>query len=239
MALLSDEFRGGTRPAPPDQIYPIASPARNHGDGSVIAESYADMTHAAEHFGRHAANVEASRDLYSPQGRQRQLQAWGSTDAAKQVDAAEQAAEKYAADAAAERDRTRAELSPEGETAHDELKAQRNWARAQRALDAAQGGNLAATAQRLIRDAQPGELGTLLEELPAYLNSRGAQSNWIAPPLQQVAPEYAAANQDAANAQRALEITRHNARVIREAVASGRRPATGTLVDPTRFDRGH
>lgn len=66
----------------------------------------------------------------------------------------------------------RQDLSPCGDTA-TELRATRCWNRHKTVLDSAEGGGLSAAARQAITNADRVELGTLLEELPAYLASRG------------------------------------------------------------------
>lgn len=124
-------------------------------------------------------------------------------------------------------------MSPNAETA-GELRASRYLQRVIRNLDGKDGGALFEEANRLVSSATREELGTLLQELPSYLQSRGSTTDWLDAAVGQVVPEFASARAEHKKAEQALQVMRTNVQFVRQAFANGR-PATH-LIDPARFD---
>ena len=77
-------------------------------------------------------------------------------------------------------------------------------------------------AQKLIAKADRTELGTLLQELPAYLEARGHTTEWIDAAVGQAVPEYAQATKKHQKAKQAVTITEYNALSLRKSFAEGR-----------------
>jgi hypothetical protein len=111
--------------------------------------------------------------------------------------------------------------------------AGRFWARTKSLLDNAKEGPFG-MAQRLIATADRTELGTLLQELPAYLQTRGHTTEWIDTAVGQVAPEYARATKQLKTSKQALIIAEHNAQSLRRSFAEGR--SMSILADARQYD---
>src|SRR4029077_4551539 len=76
-------------------------------------------------------------------------------------------------------------------------------------------------AQKLIANASDVELGTLLRELPAYLEAQGMPTDWIYTAVGQRVPEYAQAVKRQQKAQQALTIAEHNRKSLQTSFAAG------------------
>jgi hypothetical protein len=186
-------------------------------DGSVVEQAHATFTHAKTAFEKFLNNI--PREHYSADGLDAQIKKFGDTGAAKAVDEAVEQVRARADKAGAQVDKIRRDLSPNGDTAA-ELRATRYWNRTQAVLDTAKEGAFGA-AQKLIAEADREQLGTLLQELPSYLQSHGHTSDWIDTAVGQVVPEYAQAARQRHKAQQALTITEYNAKSLRKLFAQG------------------
>lgn len=200
-------------------------------DASLVEAAHATMIRAKARFERHLSGIERSH--YSAEGVHDEIRSFTSTDDARAIDKAVEQVRQLRGDAQANVDAIRRALSPDGDTAA-ELRALRSWARAQKLLDNAGPVKLVATAEDLITNAVPDELGTLLQELPAYLRSRGQASDWIDGAVTRVVPEYRRARERLTKADQALQITEYNARSLHRGFGSGRPPRV--LADPSRYD---
>jgi hypothetical protein len=89
-------------------------------------------------------------------------------------------------------------------------------------------------AQKLIADADRTELGTLLQELPAYLQAHGVTTDWIDAAVSQAVPEYAQATRQAKAAKQALTIAEYNALSLRKSFAQGR--SISVITDARKYD---
>ncbi|MGO8938472.1 MAG: hypothetical protein ACLQLO_15565 [Mycobacterium sp.] len=92
-------------------------------------------------------------------------------------------------------------------------------------LTARKAGKLAAKVQTAIANAAPAERAVLIEEAPAYLESRRLPSSFIEPTVAQVAPELAAVDAELKRARIDQQKVKYNANTVKNAVAAGR-PAT-------------
>jgi len=124
------------------------------------------------------------------------------------------------------------DLSPNGDTAA-ELRANRYRDRVIRRLDVKDPGQLFNAANEELAGATREGLGTLLQELPSYLQSRGVTTDWIDAAVAQVVPEFAAARAELKKAESAFQITRQNVGFLKQGFANGR-PAT-VLADPAKY----
>jgi chromosome segregation ATPase len=209
------EDRVYTPPETPEPFEPPRVTARAVTvDGSVIEQAHAAMVHAHNEFQKHIAKTEESRHLYTADGHRDQIAQFDNTQAAKAVDAAVTQVQERADKAAAQVDKVRRQLSPNGDTAA-ELRATRYWNRTKAILgNAKEGAGIAA--QKLIANADREQLGTLLQELPDYLQTHGQTSDWIDAVVAQAVPEYGAARTQLTKAQNALLVTRSNAESLRK-----------------------
>jgi hypothetical protein len=192
------------------------------------ADSYAAQVNAKKSFEQHLANVRANKDL-TPQGTENAIAAFANTPAAQAVDTAHEVMQQHAADAHANVDAIRKALTQPGDSAQ-ELRNSRIWDRAKRVLDNADDGRVGTVAQRLISSADRPMLGVLHEELPAYLDSRGVDSDWLPTAFEQSVPELAKASQDARQAQRHADVIAANTAALKRGFAGGAAPPK--LVDP-------
>lgn len=176
---------------------------------------------------------------YSEDGLRRKVQAFADTPAAKAVDAALTAAERVRDKAQADLDKAMRALSPAGDTAQ-ELRNGRAWDRARRILDAAAPGKVTTEAENFLRNADPAERGVLIQEIPAYLKSRGIEFNAsMRLIIAQVAPEYADAMQRAADAEKVYILTRENVKAFRGNLARLSNPSgyhRPMLVNARQYD---
>jgi hypothetical protein len=229
MATMNDEFGGGAAPDPREPHH-VEARASATGD-TPVAQSFSGMTNVNKQFQQHLDETQRNAPHYSPDGLKAQIAAFADSPAAKSVDGYEQAVLQREAQAAAEADRRLRERAPDGDTV-TELRNDRAWARAQRALDSAD--SPVATAKELIDKADRAELGVLLQELPAALEAKGQPTHWINAAVAEVVPEYAEARDNLAKARQAATVVRHNATATREGFRRGRPPVK--LVDPSPYD---
>lgn len=208
------------------QPSPVAARAV-HVNGTVIAQAHAAMENAQSAFTKHLDEIQ--RDRYSSKGLREQIANFVDTDAARAVDKAVEQVRQRRDQAQIEADEVRRNLSPSGDTP-SELRATRYWNRTKGVLDTVDPGQLLYTAQDLIAKAERAELGTLLQELPAYVQARGQTTEWLDPAVAQVIPEYGSARAQLTKAQQACIIAEHNAKSLRTSFAQGR--SATVLVDP-------
>jgi hypothetical protein len=198
-------------------------------NGEPVAAADVAIKHADAAFADHVASTPSDGSL-SPTGVKNYIQQFADSPAYKAVgDAVQKVAD--AADAAdANVDSVRAGLSSDGDAA-TELRNTRFWNRTQRTLDSvSDAARLSTTAQDLVKNATPDQLGVLLDELPSYLLSKGVPSGWLDAATTTVVPELADAKADAALAHKALQVTSYNAKLVQDKVpqtssAFGYRPS--------------
>ncbi|MGY4646523.1 hypothetical protein [Mycobacterium sp. URHB0021] len=228
----SAEERGYRPPAPPEPPFqpPQVTVRAVKVDGSIVEQAHAAFSHAKDAFEKFLDGI--PREHYSPEGLTAQIAKFSDTEAAKAVDTALANVRARADQAAAQVDRIRAGLSPNGDVAA-ELRAGRYWDRTKAVLDSAKEGAFG-KAQKLIADADGEQLGTLLQELPAYLAAHGHPSDWIDTAVGQVVPEYAQAAKRLKKAKQAAIIAEFNARSLRASFGKGL--ATTVITDARGYD---
>jgi hypothetical protein len=226
-------YRGGfVRADRADDYQPTQVTARAANvSGTAIEQAHATMAHAKAQFEKHLDGIQ--RDRFSAEGLREQIANFADTDAARAVNTAVEQVQQRRDQAQTQADKVRRDLSPSGDTAA-ELRAARYWNRTKGVLDTLDSGQLLPTAQDLIAKADRTELGTLLQELPAYVQARGQTTEWLDPALAQVVPEFGRAREQLTKAEQALQITEHNANALRRGFTEGRPPTV--LVEPGGYD---
>jgi hypothetical protein len=228
--LAEDRMYKGP-PLPPEPFTaPRVSASAVKVDGSVVEQAHAAFTNAKTAFEKFLNDV--PREHYSADGLTAQIKKFGDTDAARAVDAAVANVRDRADKATAQVEKIRRDLSPNGDTAA-ELRATRFWNRTKAVLDTAKEGAFGA-AQKLIANADREQLGTLLQQLPSYLQTRGLPSDWIETAVGQVVPEYAQAAKQHQKAQQALTIAEYNAKSLRTSFDKGY--SSSILTDARLYD---
>lgn len=224
-------------PAPPPPPTPVLNTqARPKDDAKPIAAAAALLKNAAKKFEHHIASVNpAGLDqarLHS------EISAFAKSPAAAQIDEALAIAERREAEAQQAVADIVAGLSPQGDTAQ-ELRNSRAWERAARQLDAAPGDHIAEVARKLVANSTDDELGVLLAELPAYLDAKGAGSDWLEHVTAARVPELAAAQKAAQKAAQSRQIVAHDAALLRGRIANTTAPKAYTpvaFIDTTKYD---
>jgi hypothetical protein len=216
-------FAPGSSPAP-------VAAAQASGQTTVTAAHLA-MTAAQKAHQQHLEELQRRETKFSPEGYADEVATFAKTPEAKAVEQHAAAVVERRNQAAADYDRTLAELSPAGDAAQ-ETRNSRTWERHRRAIDSAK--SPVAAARVAINQADAAELAVLLEEVPAHLAATGAPTDWINGAVEQRAPKLAAARTAFDKANQAVTATQYNAARLQEGFATGRPPVT--LVDPTRFD---
>jgi len=217
--------------APPWQPPDVIAPALNF-EGTCVQQAHAAITHAQSEFRKHIEATDAGKGNFSPEGYQAQIAAFQNTAAARAVDTALESVTAHRDAAAAQVAKVKRDLSPNGDTAA-ELRANRYRDRVIRRLDVKDPGQLFNAANEELAGATREELGTLLQELPSYLQSRGVTTDWIDAAVAQVVPEFAAARAELKKAESAFLITRQNVGFVKQGFANGR-PVT-VLADPAEY----
>jgi hypothetical protein len=232
MASINDEHQAGYR-APVNEFHFEAQPPRVTG-GTPVSRADARIYNAVEGFQQHVEFIDSRHDL-SPEAKVAAVRAWGSTDAARDLDGAVSEVVQRRDEAAAKVDQERRKLTPELDTA-GELRAGRIRDRAIRQLEGSDSTKLVATARHLIENADPAELGVLAEEVRPFLESKGAPTNWLEPVIANAAPDYAAKRAELQQTELALQVTRVKASTAKESFQRGNAPTSLGLLDPTRYD---
>jgi hypothetical protein len=200
--------------------------------GTVVERADAAFAHALASLDKFRSSIETQH--YTQEGLAAHLSKFADTDAAKAVDKAVDSLQARADQAAAKLAKIEADLSPDGDTAA-ELRATRFWDRTKPLLDNAKEGAVI-RAQKLISAATREQLGTLLQELPAYLEALNQPTDWITAAIGQAVPEYAQAAKQHRSAQQALLIGKTNAQNLRRAFTSGHMGSQVVLVDSRKYD---
>lgn len=137
-----------------------------------------------------------------------------------------------AADADAAQQRVRDTLNGASVKPEDENRARRVWDRAVRLLDSKSGpAEVSAAAGNLVANADPADVAIYGEELPAYLESRQAPSDWLDAALAQKIPGAADAAAESKLKQKQLAVVRSNHDRLVHAVKADVDPPY--LVDPS------
>jgi hypothetical protein len=222
-------------PAPPQFRAPDVSAAALNGKGTVAQKACDSIAHAHKEYAKHIEATNAQRDNYTQQGYEHQIALFHETSAAKAVQPAVDAVHRRRDEAALKVDLARRALSPNGDAAA-ESRATRLRDRVIRQLDALDdNGQAFARAQQIVTDATPEELGTLLQELPAYMESRGSSSGWIEPLVAEKVPAYGQAKAQLQKADAAVQIVNLNMRHLQDAYGRGQ-TRTPHFTDPAGYD---
>jgi hypothetical protein len=198
------------------------------------------MVHAKNEFQKHIDRTNESRNHYTDEGYQDQINRFQQTEAAKGVDRAVESVRARRDQAQAQVDKIRRELTQPGDAAQ-ESRNSRFWDRTKAVLDTLEPGQLFTAAEELLAKADRAELSVLAEELTPYIKSRGgiseivdnrtgAKQELIDIALTRHVPEYAEAKKQFAKAASALQFVETNAGFLRRGFAEGRTPYV--LTDP-------
>ncbi|SHY74926.1 hypothetical protein [Mycobacteroides abscessus] len=223
---------GYVEPDPPEDVRLVPGNVRSRVpefEGTSYEQVGALFAHVQKEFNKHIEKTLADSHLYTREGLSRQLDLFEQTDAAKAVEGAIEKMKAVEAQAQQDLDRVRGKLSPRGDAAA-ESRASRFWHRSERLLDASKEKHH--VARELVQKATDEELGTLLEELPVYLKSVGAQTSWLDEEVARRAPEYGAAKQRLRRASQAVVQVNGSATLLRNAMRERRAMRT-----PIRFNR--
>lgn len=200
-------------------------------EGTAAENAYQAALHTQAMMSRYLERIDESK--FSPEGLQDVLAQFEKTDSVKAFEKTVAQVQERRDQAAARMEHLKRELSPAGDTAA-ELRASRYWDRTKAVLDGAKEGAFA-KAQKLLATADRTELGTLLQELPAYLEAHGQPSDWIDAVVGQIIPEYGKAKRQLTNAEKVFQITEYNTQITRKYLAEPRsyRPR---VIDPRKHD---
>src|ERR1700739_1064007 len=141
-------------------------------DDNPVRQSFNDIKAANDALGEFVEALNTQGKNLTPEGRQAAINGFANTQAAGLVDIAQTRMDAFEAQAQADYDATLESLSPKGDAA-TELRNQRTLHSAERTLSNIDPGAAAATATKLVREADPEARGLLLQELPSILEGRG------------------------------------------------------------------
>ncbi|RIT28909.1 hypothetical protein D2E76_26420 [Mycobacteroides abscessus] len=223
------------RPDPPlnARMEPGGVRARDvQAEGTAFEQAYAVFENVQKEFGKHLEATQKNEHLYSRDGFNQQIDLFQETPAAKAIDRAVEQVEARLVQATKDVESIRRSLSPNGDVAA-ESRASRFWHRSERLLDSTK--DKFNTAQELVRNASDEELGTLLQELPAYLKSVGVTTEWLDQAIRQKAPEYSKAKDRLKRAEAAALIVKSNAEMTRRALRE-RRPVSTVVKHSDSYD---
>lgn len=224
-----------TAPPPADEYRIDPQPVKVRAaktEGTVVEQAHAAITHAYNEFGKHLKSVESNKHRYSTDGYREQIDAFNNTDAVKAIDDHVDRVRTRRDEAQKEADAAFRNLSTNGDAAA-ESRATRYWNRSQRLLDSTKGDKLG-VARDLVAKASREELGTLLQELPAYLQSVGSPSSWIDSEVATVVPEYSAAKAKLSRAEQSLQLITADASRIKQGFVARRISVPPS--DPSKYD---
>lgn len=224
-------------PPPEPPPTPVTNTQAHAAPGArPIAAAAALLRDAATKFERHIANVDATG--YTAEGLHRQIKAFAESPAAQQIDDAVAIASQREADAEARVAEIIEGLKPKGDVA-EELRSTRAWARAQRKLDAAPEDRVGEVARALIADADPSELGVLIEEIPSYLEAKRQGTDWVETVVAEKVPELAAARRTLNLARKARPVIEYDAKRLRGRITDTPAPKAYEAVpfiDVSKYD---
>ncbi|MEZ0363417.1 hypothetical protein ACAG26_06890 [Mycobacterium sp. pUA109] len=234
-AARGDTYNAAPKPQPATLQLPIAT-AMTHPAGATAAQkAWADAQHAATKLDEYVNGLRAAAadPKYTSDNVREHIAAFADTEAGRAVTRSVETvrATAEAAQLAAQRALGRI-VGQEGDTAA-ELRNSRFWARTERLLDAIDNGAYLGKVSDLVRNANPNELGVLAQELPAYLESKGADAGFVDTLLAEAAPEYGAAKRRVTAANQALLIAEANQRHLQRRYAQAYPTPAGHQPLPT------
>jgi hypothetical protein len=226
---MTTAFRGNVKPSRPSFPPPVPTAEVPEPDAALPSaqRAYALQIAAAQQYLQWRAAH--SRDI-EPDVLKANAGAFADAPViTKQLPAALSA---VAADADAAQQRVRDTLSGATVKPENEARASRVWARAVRLLDSKNGpAEVSAAAGDLVANADPADVAIYREELPAYLESRNAPSDWLDTALAQKIPGAADAVAESKLKAKQLAAVRSNHDRIVHAVKADVDPPY--LVDPS------
>lgn len=226
---MTTAFRGNVKPSRPSFPPPVPTAEVPEADAALppAQRAHALQTAAAQQYSQWRA-------AHSPDIEPDVLKANAGAFAAapvitKQLPAALSA---VAADADQAQQRVRDTLNSATVKPEDEARASRVWARAVRLLDSKSSPpEVSSAARQLVEEAGPADVAVLREELPSYLESRQAPSDWLDTALAQKIPGAADAVAESNLKAKQLAAVRSNHDRIVHAVKADVDPPY--LVDPS------
>jgi hypothetical protein len=206
----------------PFNLAPPNAQAISHpADSTAFQRSWAAAQHAADKLDSYVDSIEpAVHDRrYTPELVRDHIAEFAKSPAVQDMERRLAEVRTYAEAAEESVVRTRVSLERPGDTA-EELRATRLWNRTQRTLDALPDGNVVSTVQKLIEDASPSDLSALLQEVPAYLESKGINTDFVDDAVAKASPKYAHARKMAAAGKQAVTIAEANAKRVRDRIST-------------------
>ncbi len=117
----------------------------------------------------------------------------------------------------------------------------RAWARAKHAIDRAQedpsGRSTVQTTREVIQGARPEEIGVLVQEVPADLESLGLPTDFVESEVAAKAPKLAEAQRELTSATRDVTVLRHTIAAVKRGIDSSSPVPEVALVDPAAVAR--
>jgi hypothetical protein len=228
---INDEHPGGYRPKPLDPT-DVPDWYKATATGETPNEQVHSLLQSAlVQHGKYLEHIAPLQSQMTPEGYSKQLKAFGTTEAAKAVDTAEQLSTRRREQAEQEFSDTLRSLSSQGDAAA-EARAQRTVARAERQLASIDPAKRSETERQLIADADRESLGVILQELPSF----GVSPDIIEAAAVQAVPELGAAARRVAKARQSESIVRNDAKRVRDGIATGRRPSVPLVGALPKYD---
>jgi hypothetical protein len=228
--LATDNHGAGPDPNAPIMRLPVTA---NPQSETVLGRAAEIQAQTNEAFGKHLEHIREVGRKYTDAGRAaitpQLLEDFYREPIWQQVQEVESQAEQRVAELEQQVANERRALTPDLDTA-GELRQQRAIDRAQRELSRAPDGWKIKAAAKMLRDAADPDVGILVQELPGLIGD-DAQSvaEVLEPAIRERAPEYAAAQQKLAKAQRGAAIIRSNQKLLRQAIVNEHRQSVGIL----------
>ncbi|BCI83167.1 hypothetical protein MTY66_47920 [Mycolicibacterium sp. TY66] len=235
----------GARDAGP--LTPLVPPAPTYG--TPAEKAWQRAKYVREQHGKHLASVvdwekreEAKRPVTAMTDAQRELhtqidtalrRTFEETGAAKDLESSAAEMSDQLTQAQDRVRQVRERMTTAGDDTASELRNGRAWDRVVRTLDAKPEGALVAAATDVLMKAKVSELPVLADEIPPYLASRGAPTEFVDDVLARRDPEYAAAVCDARLAAKQKAVADWNTAKLRKEIQGGYQSEV-PLVDPTK-----
>jgi hypothetical protein len=252
MASLNSEHSAGYRPTPgysqppqgDPQHVPMTIAGRPAGQqpmpqpvgDTVVSQAFSGLLNVQKAQAAYNESVERNAAFLNQDGIRAALGAFADTPEARSVDDIERSVDQLVERKQGDVAQAIAALSPLGDTA-EELRNGRVWDRTERKLAAAtDAGSVTNAARQALEQATPAELGVLLQEIPSYLESVGAPTDWVHKVVAAKAPEVAKARCKLDAAKQARVLTHHGAKLVRDGIRNGHPPTQLHLLDPSKYD---
>jgi hypothetical protein len=225
---INDQHGAGARPEPID-------PHRVEWDATAGGETPIDAAHnllgaVVKEQGRYYGAIAHLEDSMTPQGFDQQRKAFSTSNAAGQVDAAEQLAASRAAELQAQFDQAITAHNRPGDAAA-ESRALRTASRIERELASQDPGAKASAARRMIAEADPETRAVLYQELPSH----GVSRDIVTQAVVDSDPSLKDTQTKLDQARKAEILIKADAARVRAAIAAGRLPYV-SLTNPAPYD---